>query len=127
MGVDGDDEVYTIEYGDHDLYVPLPFAVGTIDFILQKGVKSVKINGKKILECDGSKVEYSNEESVGFFRVLVTGTYLYDNSNYPTSLSEIKSVDEESVVKIISTNNVKYLLTGERVPSERGKTVRYVW
>ena len=63
MGVDGDDEVYTIEYGDHDLYVPLPFAVGTIDFILQKGVKSVKINGKKILECDGSKVEYSNEQS----------------------------------------------------------------
>lgn len=104
VGVDGDDEVYTIEYGDHDLYVPLPFAVGTIDFILQKGVKSVKINGKKILECDGSKVEYSNEQSAGFFKVLVTGTYMYENSDYPTSLSEIKTVGES----VNSTDNVKY-------------------
>lgn len=104
VGVE-DDEVYTIEYGDHDLYVPLPFAVGTIDFILQKGVKSVKINDKKILECDGiSKVEYSNEEAAGFFKVLVKGTYLYENSSYPTSLSEIKTVGES----VISTNNIKY-------------------
>lgn len=104
VGVDGDDEVYTIEYGDHDLYVPLPFAVGTIDFILQKGVKSVKINGKKILECDGSKVEYSNEQSAGFFKVLVTGTYMYENSDYPTSLREIKSDDNN----VLSTKDVKY-------------------
>lgn len=100
-----DDEVYTIEYGDHNLYVPLPFAVGTIDFILQKGVKSVKINGKKILECDGSKVEYSNEESIGIFnKVFVTGTYLYGNSNYPTSLREIKSDD----TGVLTEKNVKY-------------------
>lgn len=104
VGVDGDDEVYTIEYDDHDLYVPLPFAVGTIDFILQKGVKTVKINGKKILECDGSKVEYSNEQSMGFMRLLVTGEYLYDNSNYPTSLSETKTAGE----LVVSTNSVKY-------------------
>ena len=105
MGVDGDDEVYTVEYADHDLYVPLPFAVGTMNFVLQKGVKSVKLNGEKILECDGvNKVEYSNEESMFFLKLIVNGTYLYENSKYPTTLNETKAAEES----VVSKKNVKY-------------------
>lgn len=105
MGVDGDDEVYTIEYGNHELYVPVPFAVGTLDLVLQKGIKNVKQNGKKILECDGvSSVTYSNEESMGFSRLTVEGKYSYENSNYPTSLLETKKAED----LLISKRNVVY-------------------
>lgn len=105
VGVTEDDLVYTIEYGNHDLYVPLPFAVGTLDFVLQKGVTTIRENGNVLLTCDGVNTAfYTNEESMGFFKLKVEKTYQYDNKKYPVSSVETKTMQ----TMIISKQTVKY-------------------
>lgn len=105
IGAPEDDLTYTLEYGSHDLYVPLPFSVGTLDFVLQKGVTEVKENGVSILTCNGTNtVSYSSEEGMGFFKLKVEGTYRYDGHKYPVSLEETKSMSGVTVSK----KTVKY-------------------
>lgn len=105
IGVEEDTQTYTVEYGSHELYVPLPFSVGTLNFVLRKGVTAIKENGASLLTCDGTNtVSYSNEEGMGFFKLKVEGTYHYDGHKYPVSLEETKSMEEV----IVSKKTVNY-------------------
>lgn len=105
IGAEEDNLTYTIEYGNHELYVPLPFAVGTLDMVLLKGVTAVKLNGSPLLTCDGTNtVSYSSEEGMGFMKLEVEGTYHYEGHKYPVSLEETKSMGEN----VVSRKTVTY-------------------
>lgn len=106
IGAAEDNQTYTVEYGDHELYVPLPFAVGTLNMVLLKGVTAVKLNGNTLLTCDGVRtVSYSYQDGVGFMKLTVEGIYHYDDGHpYPVSLEETQKMGET----VVSKKTVKY-------------------
>lgn len=77
----GEPVIYTLVYDEHDVYVPLIFPLGSYDFFLVKGLKTIlSEDGTVAYSFDGHKASYTAESWSG----VSTTVFEYDaNSVYP--------------------------------------------
>lgn len=92
---------YTIEYGSHGAYVPMPFEVGDMKFFLIKNVTKVSGDNGFVFTCDGKQAESTVDNG---WTGIVTTHYDFNEAGYPTKCKTTTARGEtESLVETTYT------------------------
>lgn len=101
----GQETTYTLTYGDHDCYVPLPLNMGDMRIFLIHGLESVtnKTTGEKLLTWEGDKAITSKKSFIITTRTEITFENGYPKSaiSYPESVG---STDEATTTTLYTWN-----------------------
>lgn len=96
--------VYDIVYGDHELYVPVPFSVGGLPIFLLRGVESIVADEPTLgtsysLICDGEVAQESSAGG-GWMDPPKTATYTFEN-NYPSKVTTSTTLNNQLLSSVV--------------------------
>lgn len=105
----GEPIVYTLQYGEHDCYVPLIFPLGNMDFFLIKGLRSIN-------SADGTVSYVFNGGNAAYRTTLWTGDietkYTYEKGN-PYPMRRVVTTSRNNTIVETETTVYSYLSDGE--------------
>lgn len=98
--VGAEPSVYTIEYGAHESYIPMPFPLGDIEQLMLRGVTRVESEGY-LLTSDGQSA--ASDESIGGWFSYDISTSVIIADGLPVSGESIWVQHGEEAKRIVTT------------------------
>ena len=111
----GDPVIYTLTYGEHEVFVPLIFPLGIYDFFLVKGLESISdADGSVLYTYSGNKAIYTTESWSG----VTSTTFEYDEGvMYP--VRKIVTLKRGGVIANMEITSYLYNEDGSLASSDK--------
>lgn len=111
----GDPVIYTLTYGEHEVFVPLIFPLGIYDFFLVKGLEGISdADGSVLYTYSGNKAIYTTESWSG----VTSTTFEYDEGvMYP--VRKIVTLKRGGVIANMEITSYLYNEDGSLASSDK--------